>query len=696
MDNTLVPFFHPTGIVIIGVSSNPSKLGYVLSRNLENSGFMGSIHFVGGKKVKLFGRPIFTNLMDVPDPVDLAVMIIPAPAIPTALEDCKQRGIHAVIVLSSGFKEAGEEGKLLENEVLERARLAGIRLIGPNCVGILNTHTPFDTTFLPPPAPKKGHVAFISQSGAICAAIIDWARGQGFGFSQLISLGNQVDVNETEMLPAVAEDENTRVITLYIESIGEGRKFIQAASRVAQNKPVIALKAGRSDSGQRAAASHTGAMAGQDNAYQAAFLKAGIFRASTSEEMFDWATALACCPLPRGRKMAVLTNAGGPGVIAADALEYYGLELAELSTDTQRSLAELLPPAAGLNNPIDMLASASPEQYAQSLHLLLDDENVDGILVILPPPPLYSAEEVASWIIPIIKTTAKPVVIALMGEDLIKHASDLFRREGIPEYRFPERAASSMAMLYRRSEYLNKEISISKDYQGINFQLAERALHGCQEGTWLSFNRVTDLLAAHGIPFVKGHLAKTEQELEDICNQIGFPIVQKIASSRLPHKSDIGGVQLNIYSSVEAIACYRKMKERLTSVGGDIKFEGVLVQPMLPPGQEVIIGAVHDQQFGHLMMFGSGGVEVEGIKDISFRLAPLTREEAVEMVFETWAGKKLKGFRLNPAMDVEKVIDILLRLSGLVTSHPQISEIEINPVMIYKDTATAVDVRVKV
>lgn len=410
-DNSLTPFFQPRGVVIVGASSSPTKLGYGVARNLVNSGYDGAIHFVSQKTGNLFGRPVYTSLAEVPDPVDLAVLIVPAPGVADALRDCAARGIHAAVIVSSGFREAGADGARLEAECLQIARAHGIRLIGPNCIGLLDTHLPLDTTFLPPPMPQSGDVAFISQSGAICAAIIDWARGQGFGFSRLISLGNQADVNETDMLAAVAEDEHTRVLTLYLEGVSDGQRFIEEAARVARRKPVIALKVGRYASGERAAASHTGALAGQDAAYAAAFEKAGLFRAETSEEMFDWASALASCPLPRGRRMAVLTNAGGPGVIAADALERSGLSLAELTPQTHAALASRLPPAAGLHNPIDMLASASPEIYADCLRLLLDDPNVDGVLIILPPPPMVPAESVADSLIPLIRSSPKPVEI---------------------------------------------------------------------------------------------------------------------------------------------------------------------------------------------------------------------------------------------------------------------------------------------
>src|SRR3989304_869343 len=379
MDPSFIPFFRPRGVVLVGASHDPGKLGYGVAANLVQSGYQGAIPFVNPKGGRPFGRPVHAALPLVPDPVALAVLIIPAPPVPDALRACGRRGVRAAIVLSGGFREVGPEGTALEAECRRAARELGIRLLGPNCVGIMDTPLPLDTTFLPPPSPAPGDVAFISHSGAICAAVTDWATGQGFGLSLLVSLGNQADLTETDMLAPVAEDAHTRVVTLYLEGIGDGRRFVEEAGAVARRKPIIALKVGRSAGGRRAAASHTGALAGQEVAYDAAFHRAGVIRAGTSGEMFDWSRALAWCPLPAGPDVAVLTNAGGPGVIAADAVERYGLRLAELQEGTRTALREFLPPVASVRNPVDILASASPVQYARSLHLLLAGA--------APPPP---------------------------------------------------------------------------------------------------------------------------------------------------------------------------------------------------------------------------------------------------------------------------------------------------------------------
>ena len=443
-DSSLNPFFDPQGVVIIGASSDPTKLGYGLARNLVQSNYQGAIHFVNIKGGNLLNRPIHKSVADVPDPVDLAAVLIPARFVPDALRDCGERGIRAVIIGSGGFREVSPEGAALEEECLQIAAEYGIRLIGPNCIGLLDTHLPIDTTFLPPPGPTPGDVAFISHSGAICAAVIDWARGQGYGLSRLVSLGNQADVSETDILAPVAADPYTHVLGLYIEGVKDGPRFVENARQVTLQKPIIALKVGRFEAGRRAVASHTGALAGQEMAYNAAFRRAGVLRAATSEGMFDRARALAWCPQPKGRRVAVLTNAGGPGVTAADALESQGLQLPELSQDTQQALQAILPAAASLHNPVDMLAGASPENFADCLRILLADPNIDSAMVIYPTPPMFTSGAVAKAIIPVIHSADKPVVVAVMGERLIQEAVEHLRAARVPEYRFPERAAAAL------------------------------------------------------------------------------------------------------------------------------------------------------------------------------------------------------------------------------------------------------------
>lgn len=699
IEPSLRPFFDPTGIAIIGVSTNPTKLGFGLARNLVQSGYKGAIHFVNPKGGRLLERPIHPNITAVPDPVDLAVLLIPAPLVPDALAECGERGIRAAIIAAGGFRETGAEGAALENACLRVARDHEMRLIGPNCIGLLDTHLPLDTTFLPPPGPTPGDIAFISHSGAICAAVIDWARGQGFGLSRLLSLGNQADVTETDVLASVAADPHTRVITLYMEGVSNGRRFMRAAGEVVREKPVVALKVGRFQAGRQAVASHTGALAGQESAFDAAFRRAGVIRADTNEELFDWARALAWSPLPQGRGVAVLTNAGGPGVTAADALEANGLHLAELQPNTVQALHHLLPDAASVRNPVDMLAAASPAQYAECLRVLLDDANVHSVMVIVPPPPMYSAGGVARAMIPIIYSATKPVLVVLMGERMVQEAVEHFRAARVPEYRFPERAAAALAVLAQRAETLAQEPPQPIPVPDVQPQQAQHVLAQAQQtgNEWLPQEVLHALLTAYGIPTPPVGLAKKAVEAVALANEMGYPVALKIASPDVPHKSDVGGVLLN-RSDAEAVAAgFEQIMTNVTNALPQAQLAGVDVQKMIPAGQEVIVGVVQDPQFGPLVMFGSGGVEVEGLRDVAFALAPLTRVEAERLLVETWAGRKLGGYRNVKAADETAVLDVLFRLGRLAADFPQLAEIEINPLRVLAagEGAVAVDARAR-
>ena len=697
-DPTLIPFFAPQGVAVIGASTNPTKLGFGLARNLRQSGYRGHIHFVNPTAETLLGQPVYPTITAVPDPVDLAVLLIPAPFVPTAVADCAQRGIRAIIIASGGFREVGPEGAALEADCLRVAQENGVRLIGPNCIGLLDTHLPLDTTFLPPPGPTPGDVAFISHSGAICAAVIDWARGQGFGLSRLVSLGNQVDVNESDVLAPVAADPYTKVITLYLEGVADGRRFVQTAREVSQQKPIVALKVGRYAGGRQAVASHTGALAGEDSAYTAAFRQAGIIRANTSEELFDWARALAWSPLPQGRGVAVLTNAGGPGVTAVDALEANGLHLAQLSAESKDRLRQILPPAASVSNPVDMLAAASPEQYGACLQVLLADTAVHSVLVVLPPPPMHTAGGVARGLIPTIYTATKPVVVALMGERLIQEAVEHFRAARVPEYRFPERAASALAILAQRSDYLAAPVPTAPPRPaGIDRALAAAALADQPDGQFLPQAAVYQLFDAYGIPRPAFELARSPEAAVLLAEEMGLPVALKIAAPEITHKSDVGCVLLGLKTSTAVADGYRQVVANGRRANPKAAIEGVYVQPMIASGQELILGAVQDPQFGPVVMFGSGGVEVEGMKDVAFALAPLTAVEAEALIEQTWAGEKLHGYRQLPPADYERVVDCLLRLGQLAADWPELAEIEINPLRVLAagEGAWAIDGRAR-
>ncbi len=681
MDAALLPFFDPKGVVIIGASASPEKLGYGVTRNLIQSGYAGAIHLVAQKSGEIFKKTVHTNLQDVPDPVELAILIVPTSATPQAIEDCGKRGVRAAIIVSAGFREAGEEGAALEQRCVETAQRYGVRLLGPNCIGVIDTHLPLDTTFLQPPMPAQGNIGFISHSGAFAAAIIDWAREQGFGFSRIVSLGNQADVNETDMLPLFADNPHTKVIAMYMEGVSDGKRFIRIASEAARKKPIVALKVGRFESGQKAAASHTGALAASDTTFDAAFEKAGVLRAETAEQMFDWARALETCPLPTGNRVGILTNAGGPGVIAADALEREGLALAALSESTQKALVAALPPAASVHNPVDMLASASPEQYADCLRLLLADENVDAVMVILPPPPMFTAEDVAKRIVASAGESTKPVVVALMGSTLVKSANDTFQAARMPTYPFPERAASALAALTKRAVNLTAEKDQTADVEPRQpLQVGDLSADA--------------LMQAYGIPTAPIELARSVDEAVASADRLGYPVVIKIASPDILHKSDVGGVALNIQDASDLRESCVRMIKQIQKINPAPRLEGVHVQRQISAGQEVIIGMARDPQFGALMMFGSGGVEVEGLQDVAFCLSPLSQAEAEAMMRKTWAGRKLKGFRNIPPADEAAVRDVLIRLSHIADAHEEIEEIEINPLRALPQGAAAVDVRI--
>jgi acetyl coenzyme A synthetase (ADP forming)-like protein len=695
--NSLTPFFNPKGVVVIGASQDPTKLGYGLATNLYRSGYKGAIHFVNLKGGRLLGQPVYRSVLDVPDPVDLAAVLIPAQYVVPALRECGKRGIRAAIIGAGGFREIGPEGLKLEQEMLAAAREEGIRLIGPNCIGLLDTHLPLDTTFLPPPGPTPGDVAFLSHSGAICAAAIDWARGQGYGISRLISLGNQADVTETDLLAPTAEDGYTHVIALYLEGIRSGREFIEQARSVVRSKPIIALKVGRFESGRRAAASHTGALAGEESAYNAAFRRAGVLRAETSEEMFDQARALAWCPLPKADRVAVLTNAGGPGVTAADALEARGLKMAVFSPETTAALRAILPPAASLHNPVDMLASATPDQFAACLETLLRDPGVDSAMVIYPTPPMHTAGAVAKSLIPVIHQSEKPVVVSVMGERLIQEAVEHLRAARIPEYRFPERAAAALAALVERVDLLKHAAEEPLLRTDVHPEIVQTILEAKAPSNHLSALETTKILAAYGISAARMRLAKDQDQAAALADEIGLPVVLKVASADISHKTDVGGVLLNLADEKSVRGGFQRVLDQAKKAMPQANLAGVYVQEMVSPGQEVIIGAVRDPQFGPVVMFGSGGTEVEGLKDLAFGLAPLTEREITTMLEKTWAGRKLSGYRNIPPADIQAVREVLVRLAQLAYEFPQLAEIEINPLQVFPDGqgATAVDVRIR-
>jgi acetyl coenzyme A synthetase (ADP forming)-like protein len=690
----LMSLFAPRGIAVIGASRDRTKLGYGVARNLVASNYPGAIHFINPKADRILGQRCYPSIDAAPDPIDLAVVIVPAAIVPQTIAACGQRGIQWAIIVSGGFRETDRAGAELEEQIVAIAHRYGMRLIGPNCIGLIDTHVPFNTTFIKS-VPNPGEIAFVSQSGAICQAVIDWGTGMGFGFSRIASLGNQCDLSEAEVITALASDPNTRVITMYLEGVKDGTQFKQAVSEAAREKAIVALKVGRTAAGKRAVSSHTGALAGQETAYEVVFDRYGILRASSTEELFDWARALAWCPPLKGDRVVVLTNAGGPGILAVDAIEANGLRLAVLSDQTVSALRSFLLPHASFHNPIDMLASAGPSEYAGALRALLQDDGVDAVLVISVPPPIEDPTPVAEAIAVAAKDAPKPVVIAVMGEATVGLALKVLRAFRLTDYRFPERAASALGAFWHHAQWQARPAEQVEMLTDVDRETAARLLASTRD-EWITGTTAAKILETYHITGPREALAASADESVSWAHQFGYPVVLKIASPDIPHKSDVGGVALDLRAAEAVRAAFEQIVMQARTARPDARIDGVTIQPMVHAGQEVIVGAVRDEQFGPLIMFGAGGVEVEGQRDVAFSLAPLSRAEAEKLIDKTFAGRRLRGFRGSAPADREAVIDRVLRVAQFILDFPQVAEIEINPLRVLNQGAVAIDVRIRV
>jgi len=695
MRSDLRPFFAPAGVALIGASDNPSKLSHGILKNMISYGYQGAVHPVNPKAKSILGLTCYPDIRQVPDPVDLAVIIIPAPAVPEALEACGERGVHAAIIISGGFKEVGPEGAALEKICLEIARKHHMRLIGPNCVGTLNLYTGLNTTFIQG-VPARGGISFVSQSGAVGGGVIDYLRNKGVGFAAFASLGNEADITETDVIEYLATDPDTRVIAAYVESIRDGQRFLRIAREVTRQKPIILLKAGRTEAGARAVSSHTGSLAGANEAYRAAFIQSGVIEANTVAELFEIATALDTQPLPQGSRVAIVTNAGGPAALASDSLASHGLQLATLVEDTRQALRAHLNPAAQVDNPIDMLGGAEPHDYAFALNQALQDPNVDATLTILVPQALVDPAEVARQIAQVAQSAAKPVLTCFMGEHSVGQAREILRRAGIPMYTFPESAGYVLGAMQRYAKWHQRtwveptrpEGCQPEKVAAILSQFASRRVLGEAESRLV--------LDAYGVSLIPGALARNAEEAVEAAERLGFPVVMKVVSPQILHKSDVGGIRLNLKSPGEVREAFSEMMTRLQSLLPHADLEGVLIEAMAPAGHEVIIGMRRDPNFGPVMMFGLGGIYVELFRDVAFRVAPLTHDDALEMIFETRAGRLLSGFRNQPIADLEAILDAILRLSHLSLDFPEIQEAEINPLLVRPkgEGAVALDCRI--
>ena len=679
----LDPFFKPKGVAVIGASRDPHKLGHGVVRNLKEYRYRGPIYPVNRSASEILGERCYATVSNVPDPVDLAVVVVPSKAVPGTLRECGERGIKHAIVVSGGFSETGEEGRKLEEELKNVADEMDIHVIGPNCIGTIDTHTPVNTTFVTG-MPESGEIGFCSQSGAMVASVIDWARGAGVGFSRIVSLGNQADVNETQMIEALRQDNQTRVITAYIEGVSDGKAFLESAKTAALEKPFVALKGGRGKSGAKAVASHTGALAGSTEAYEAAFKRSGVQQAETMEEMFDWARALAWQPLPKGKRVAVLTNAGGPAILAVDALEKAGLEMAELTTETKNYLKSRLPKAASINNPVDVLAGSGPGTYAVALDALLTDDTVDSVVVIQAPQDWFLPASLAEVVGEVAGVHDKPVIASIMGKASVDEALGILHKRKVPNVAFPERVASILSAMLQRKEWLN----IRRD-KTARIEVADRktAMDYASKESW------TSLLETYGINLPPQEKASSIEEALKSAETIGYPVVLKLLSDEVTHKTEINGVKLGIDYEDDLRKAWKELEDSAKIAG--VHMKGVLIQKMLTGGYEVIIGIRQDEQFGPLALFGTGGTDVELLRDVASGIAPLNRLQAEQLISETAAGAKLKGWRNQPEADRETVIEYLMRMGQLAEDLPGVQELEINPlyVMPKGEGAYAIDIR---
>jgi acetate---CoA ligase (ADP-forming) len=690
-------FFEPASVAVIGASADPAKLGYAVVKNLIDGGYAqtGKIHPINLSTKEILGIPAYPSVMDVPGPIDLVVIVIPYQHVPEALKTCGEKGIPAAIVISAGFREAGKEGLERELELVDIARQYGIRLIGPNCLGVIDTFTPINASFAAG-TPPKGPMAFMSQSGALGTAVLDIALAGRLGLSKFVSLGNKADVEEIDLLRAWVDDEHTRVIMIYSEGMANGEEFIRVAREVTSRKPVVAIKSGVTQSGSRAVSSHTGSLAGSEQAYQAAFQQAGVLRAESMQVLFDLALALGYQPSLCGDRIAIVTNAGGPGILATDALEKAGLSLARFENPTLNTLMERLPDAASAANPVDVLGDARADRYSFAMKTVCEDPNVDGILVVLTPQAMTEIEATAEAVGSLAGETDKPVLACFMGEARVENGIDILQQHGVPNYSFPEQAARAFKAMsdYREvrsrpePEYAQHEVD-----SGSVKELFDRVR---SEGrVSIADFEARQIMTAYGLPIPQSELAETPEKAIEVARKIGYPVVLKIASPDILHKTDVGGVKVGLRNAEEVRDAFELILYRAQRYVPDAHILGCLVQEMVPSGTEVLVGMNRDPQFGPLVTFGLGGIYVEILKDVTFRIAPFSLQEAYAMLSEIRASALLEGVRGQPPADKESIVDTLLRIGQLVLDFPEIVELDINPLMVYPqgEGAIAIDMR---
>jgi acetyl coenzyme A synthetase (ADP forming)-like protein len=694
----LEAFFDPKSVAVIGASTSPEKLGYAVLDNLVNGGYVnvGKVYPINPKADEILGQKAYPSVMDVPGDIDLAVVVIPYNYVPAIMEECGKKNIPAVVVISAGFREAGMEGLERELELVDIAKKYHIRLIGPNCLGIIDTFTPVNASFSAG-TPPKGPMAFMSQSGALGTAILDWAQAGRLGLAKFVSLGNKADVSEIDLLKAWVDDPDATVILMYSEGLPNGQEFIKVAREVTKVKPVVAIKSGVTKSGSRAVSSHTGSLAGSEQAYQAAFEQAGVLRANDMASMFDMALALGYQPLIKGDSIAIITNAGGPGILATDALERSGMNLARLKNETIQSLEKYLPDAASAANPVDVLGDAREDRYQFALEIVSRDPNVDGIMVVLTPQAMTEIEATARAVGEMSQKIDKPVLACFMGEAKVEQGIKVLREFDVPNFSFPERASLAFRAMSQYRQIKQRTDPVYEKFQVDNQAVSQVLEHAKREGRFaIGDAEAWNILKAYGLPIPRSKLAKTPSEAAEIAAEMGYPVVLKIASPDILHKTDVGGVKVGLETADQVMDAFELMIYRVEKYLPDAEIWGCQVQEMAPPGGlEVLIGMNRDPQFGPLVTFGLGGIYVEALKDVTFRVAPFTRLDAEAMLEEIRSKALLEGVRGKPPVDKHALVDTLLRMGQLVQEFPEIAEFDINPLIVYPQDqgVLAIDMR---
>jgi acetyltransferase len=697
----LEAIFSPKSIAVLGASKTKGKVGHDIFANILRGNYQGTLYPVNPKTNSVLSVRSYPTITDIPEQIDLAMIILHPKAALKAVEDCAKSGVKGIIIVSAGFKEVGGEGITIQNRITEICAEAGIRLVGPNCLGVINPAPDISmNASFSARMPNQGNISFISQSGALCTAVLDFAAHRGFGFSKFISIGNKADVDELDLLKYYHKDPNTDVVMIYMEELMRaGAEFIEAVQEMTNGEkptPVLAIKSGRSAAGAAAASSHTGSLAGPDAYYDAIFSEAGIIRCNTVNELFDYAEAFASRRMPSGNRVAIVTNAGGPGIIATDMTVSSGLELAQFSEKTVEELRKYLPATANFHNPVDVIGDATRDRYENALATVISDANVDAALIILTPQSMTDAIGTAEAIAEIFDRTRKPIVCSFMGIVDVSEGVNLLQKHKIPVYTFPENAAAALGKLYMATRWLNRK-QLPQYQQNFDSEAAGKLIEKYHSEGKETLGELEggEILKCYGFNILPMELASSEADAVRVANDIGYPIVMKIVSQQITHKTDAGGVKINIQSEDDTRKAYNEIMKNALAYNSDATIDGILVQKMAAPGTEVILGVNRNPgDCGHSIMFGLGGIFVELFKDIAFRLAPLGRNNARRMIRGVNGYPMLNGFRGRPVADIEAIEKLLVGLSQLIIDHPIIKELDINPLLVHEKGkgATVADV----